>query len=385
MMDLKGLTNYGGPPPINDAGTESKEVRPYISNGNEDEDIQGSDRKYPINIPNLTFTAATTKAIALTTSLLHEVSSNEDITNKILVIGDNTILLEVENSNSWSQDMSQRQQQSQQQPEQRQQQNDENVSDFLRGDDDNEGKVEEHSCVIHSNNSPCFCSYPSTSYTYTNGGSTRTSTMVPNAVCLCENEKCCLCLPKSVAHNCVPVEDTDNAMMESTGNALLKGSSNEINMGSVTTNPARQNGYQRRKSHFSTNANVNSNSNAKSSLFSPQNTLPQLKSPQTTTASSSTTPLEVATANPTTTFSCRPVRFPPSMSSIASSSSTSSAWSMLRWIIVVLLLGVSVVSGRAYTFHDGKYYLTPFNAAQGIVFKYNHELIILVFLRCKII
>ena len=378
-MDLKGLTNYGGPTAINDAGTESKEVPPYISNGNGDEDIglQSSDRKHPINIPNLTFTAVTTKTQVFTTSLLLEVSSNEDITNKTLVIGGNTILLEDENSNNWSQDMSQRQQQSQQG-------DDENVSDFLRDDDDNEGNVEEHSCVIHSNNSPCFCSYPSTSYTYTNGGSTRTSTMVPNAVCPCESEKC-LCLPKSVAHNCVPVEDTDYAMMESTGIALLKGSSNEINMGSVTTNPARQNGYQRRTSHFNTNANVNSNSNAKSSLFLPQNTLPQLKSPQTTTASSSTTPLEVATANPTTTFSCRSVRFPPSMSSIASSSSTSSAWSMLRWIVVVLLLGVSVVSGRAYTFHDGKYYLTPFNAARGIFFKYNHELIILVFLRCKII
>ena len=362
-MDLKGLTNYGGPPAINDAGTESKEVRSYISNGNGEEDIQSSDRKYPINIPNLTFTAATTKTIVLTTSFLHEVSSNEDITNKTLVIGDNTILLEVENSNNWSQDMSQRQQQSQQR-------DDENVSDFLRDDDDNEGNVEEHSCVIHSNNSPCFCSYPSTSYTYTNGGSTRTSTMVPNAVCPCESEKC-LCLPKSVAHNCVPVEDTDYAMMESTGNALLKGSSNEINMGSVTTNPARQNGYQRRKSHFSTNANVNSNSNAKSSLFSPQNALPQLKSAPTTTASSSTTPLEEATADTTTTTSsCRSVRFPPSVSSITSSSSVSSTWSMLRWIVVVLLLGVSVVSGRAYTFHDGKYYLTPFNAALGTVFRF---------------
>ena len=377
-MDLKGLTNYGGPTDINDAGTESKEVPPYISNWKGDEDIQSSDRKHPINIPNLTFTTTTTQV--LTTSLLHEVS-NDDIQDKEnSVIGDNTILLEVENSNNQSQNMSQRQQQSQQ----RQQRDDEKVSDFLRDDDDSEGNVEEHSCVIHSNNSPCFCSFPYTSYTYTNGGSTRTSTMVSNAVCPCESEKF-LCLPKSVAYNGVPVEDTDYAMMESTGNALLKVSSNEINMGSVTTNPARQNGYQRRKSHFNTNANVNSNSNAKSSLFSPQNTLPQLKSPQTTTASSSTTPLEVATANPTATFSCRSVRFPPSMSSIVSSSSTSSAWSMLRLIIVVLLLGVSVVSGRAYTFHDGKYYLTPFNAARGIVFKYNHELIILVFWRCKII
>ena len=364
-MDLKGLTNYGGPTAINDAGTESKEVPPYISNGNGDEDIglQSSDRKHPINIPNLTFTAVTTKTQVLTTRLLLEVSSNEDITNKTLVIGGNTILLEVENSNNWSQDMSQRQQQSQQR-------DDENVSDFLRDDDDSEGNVKEHSCVIHSNNSPCFCSCPPTSYTYTNGGSTQTSTMVPNPVCPCESEKY-LCLPKSVAHNCAPVEDTDYAMMESTGNASLKGTSNKIGLDRMTINPARQNGYQQRKSHFSTNANVNSNSNAKSSLFSPQDVLPQLKSSPSTTASSSTTPLEVATANTTTTTatsSCRSVRFPPSVSSIASCS-VSSTWSVLRWIAVVLLLSVSVVSGRAYTFHDGKYYLTPFNAALGTVFR----------------
>ena len=369
-MDLKGLTNYGGPPAINDAGTESKEVRPYISNGNGEEDIQSSDRKYPINIPNVTFTTTTTKTRVLTTSLLHEASSNEDNADKeSLVIGDNTILLKVDNSNNQSQNMSQRQQQSQQQSPQRQQQDDENVSDFLRDDDDNEGNVEEHSSVIHSNNSTCFCSYPSTSYTFTNGGSTRTSTMVPNAVCPCESGKC-LCLPKSVAHNCAPVEGTDYARMESTGNASLKATSSEIDLGPITTNPARQNGYQRRKSHFSTNANVNSNCNSKASLFSLQNALRQLKLPPTTTVSSlSTTPLEVATANPTTTFSCRSVRFPPSVSSIASSSSTSSTWSMLRWIVVVLLLGVSMVSGRAYTFHDGKYYLTPFNAALGTVFR----------------
>ena len=121
MMDLKGLTNYGGPPAINDAGTESKEVPPYISNGNGEEDIQSSDRKHPINIPNLTFTTTTTKTKVLTTSLLHEVS-NEDIADKEnLVIGDNTILLEVDNSNNQSQNMSQRQQQSQQ----RQQRDDE--------------------------------------------------------------------------------------------------------------------------------------------------------------------------------------------------------------------------------------------------------------------
>ena len=225
-MDLKGLTNYGGPTAINDAGTESKEVPRYISNWKGDEDIQSSDRKHPINIPNLTFTTTTTQV--LTTGLLHEVS-NDDIEDKEnSVIGDNTILLEVENSNNWSQDMSQRQQQSQQ----REQRDDENVSDFLRDGYDNEGNVEEHSCVIQSNNPPCFCSCPSTPYTYTNGGSTRTSTMVPNAVCPCESEKC-LCLPKSVAHNCVPVEDTDYAMMESTGNTSLKGTSNKIGIGSA--------------------------------------------------------------------------------------------------------------------------------------------------------
>ena len=299
-MDLKGLTNYGGPTAINDAGTESKEVRPYISNGNGEEDIQSSDKKYPINIPNVTFTTTTTKTRVLTTSFLHEVSSNEDITDKTLVIGDNTILY-IENSNNRSQAMSQRQQQSQQR-------DDENVSDFLRDDDDNEGNAEEHSSVIHSNNSTCFCSHPSTSYAYTNGSSTRTSTMVPNAVCPCESEKC-LCLPKSVVHNCVPVEGTDYAMMESTGNASLKATSNEIDLGPITCNPARRNGYRRRKSHFSINANVNSNSNAISSLFSLRNALPQLKSPPSTTASSS---LEVAAADTTTTtFSCRSVRFPP--------------------------------------------------------------------------
>ena len=357
-MDLKGLINYGGP--TNDVGTESKEVPPYISNGNTEEDVHSSDRKNLINIPNLALTTTTTITKIQTATLLYE-GSNEDIADKEKLMTCDNTTLKVDNNNNWRQNMLQQQQQQQQQ---RQQQNDENVSDLPH--DDEEKEEEEHSCVIHSNNSSSFCRCPSTSYTYTNGSSTRTSTMVPNAVCPCESE-ICLCLPKSVAHDCVPVEGTNNAMLESTGNALLKGTTNEIDLVPISTDPVKQNGSQQRKPHFSTKSN--SNSNAKSSSLSLlQNVLPQLKSPPTTTASSSSTPLEVATETRTTatTSSCRLECSSPAMSSVASASS-SSTWSVLRWIAVAVFLSVFVVSGQAYTVHDGKYYLTPFNAAQGII------------------
>ena len=360
-MDLKGLIHYWGP--RNDVETESKEVSPYISNGNGEEDVHSSNRKNPINIPNLAFTTSITKI--LTTSLLHDVS-NKDIADKESLKIRNNITLEVDNNNNWRQNMLQKQQQQQQQRQQRPQQDDGNVSDFLL--DDEEEDVEEHTCVIHSNNSSSFCSCQSKFFTHTNGSSTQTSTMVPNAVCPCESE-ICLCLPKSVAHDCVPVEGTSYATVESTGNALLKGTSDEIDLVPITTDPARQNGYQRRKPHFSTTSNSNSNAKS-SSLFLLQNVLPQLKSPPT--ATSSTTPFEAVaettssttTTTTATTSSCKFVGSPPAMSPVSSSPSS---WSVLQWMAIVVFLGVSVVLSQAYTVHDGKYYLTPFNAALGII------------------